>query len=92
MDEQQWLACTDPTPMLRFLLGTDYPRVQAVEAFPDCQASDRKLRLFACACYGRIRHLLPDPRARDGLPPGRPSGHGVASAESTGHRARGSGP
>jgi hypothetical protein len=35
MTEQEWLACTDPKPMLAFLGGN---------------VSDRKLRLFACAC------------------------------------------
>jgi hypothetical protein len=35
--EAEWLACTDPQPMLGFLRG---------------QASERKLRLFACA-FGR---------------------------------------
>jgi hypothetical protein len=35
MTEQEWLAATDPTPMLRLLEG---------------KVSDRKLRLFACAC------------------------------------------
>ncbi len=64
MTEEQFCSCTDPTPMLRFLLGTDYPRVQAVESFPDCKTSDRKLRLFACACYHRVRHLLPEPLAQ----------------------------
>jgi hypothetical protein len=64
MDEQAWLASADPQVMLRLLLGASHPRVQAVEAFPDCIASDRKLRLFACSCYHRVRHLLPDARAR----------------------------
>jgi hypothetical protein len=35
MTEQEWLTCTDPTPMLRYVQGT---------------ASDRKLRQFAVAC------------------------------------------
>lgn len=64
MPEKEWLVCTDPTPMLRFLLGTSQPRVQDIELFPACIGSDRKLRLFACACYYRVSHLLPDERAR----------------------------
>ena len=43
MTEAEWVACTDPTPMLGFLWGN---------------ASDRKLRLSAAACsrrgWGRI--------------------------------------
>src|SRR5262245_54523281 len=35
MTEAEWLACDDPTPMLASLRG---------------RASDRKLRLLACAC------------------------------------------
>ncbi len=43
MKEQEWLACDDSTPMLEFIVG---------------QASDRKLRLFACACTRAVRELL----------------------------------
>ncbi len=64
MTEEEWRAWDDPRPMLRYLIGTDEPRVQDVEAFPDCRTSDRKLRLFACACYYRISPLLPHPVAR----------------------------
>ena len=49
MTEQEWETCTDVEVMLAFLRG---------------KASDRKLRLFACACYRSIQHLLPDLRAR----------------------------
>ncbi|WP_020470575.1 hypothetical protein [Zavarzinella formosa] len=62
MTEAEWLACADPKPMLRYLLGLrpDEGRVQDIVSFPACRSSDRKLRLFACACYHRIRHVLPD--------------------------------
>jgi len=43
MSEAEWMACTEPMPMLELLRG---------------KASDRKLRLFACACCRGIWHLL----------------------------------
>jgi hypothetical protein len=43
MTEQEWLACTDPQKMLDFLRG---------------KASERKLRLFDCACCRLVWHLL----------------------------------
>ena len=52
MTEQEWLACTDPAPMLEFLLDN---------------ASARKLRLFAGACCRRIWHLIQDSRSQKAL-------------------------
>jgi hypothetical protein len=48
MTEQEWLECTDPTPMLDFLKD---------------KLTDRKLRLFACVCCRRLWQLL-DNRSR----------------------------
>lgn len=45
MTEAEWLASFDPGPMLEFLKG---------------KVSDRKFRLFSCACYRRIWHKLPE--------------------------------
>jgi hypothetical protein len=43
MTEADWLVCTDPGPMLEYLRP---------------KASDRKLRLFACACLHRVWNRL----------------------------------
>src|SRR5262245_20102848 len=45
----EWLACSDPDLMLDYL---------------GRQASNRKRRLFACACYRHVPRLLRDERCR----------------------------
>src|SRR6516162_5253590 len=54
MTEAEWLACTDPRSMLAFLRGSG-------------KVSDRKLRLFVCACCRHIWHLLTDVRSRKAI-------------------------
>jgi hypothetical protein len=49
MTESDWNTATDPQPMLEYLRG---------------KATDRKLRLFACACCRSMWDLLDDPRSR----------------------------
>lgn len=81
MNEADWRTCVTPKPMLRFLVGTDAPRVQELTAFPNCRSSDRRLRLFACACYEHIAQLLPDPRARDAVHLAQRFAEGEAATE-----------
>jgi hypothetical protein len=49
MNEAEWLAPDGPRPILEYLRG---------------KTSDRKLRLFACACCRRIWHLLTEASSR----------------------------
>jgi hypothetical protein len=77
MNEQQWLACTDPAPMLEFLRGqvSDLLGAHGQAAVGGVallellrsKVSDRKLRLFACACCRRIWHLLPNQDVRQAV-------------------------
>ena len=52
MTESEWLACTDPRPLLEHLHG---------------KISDRKLRLFACACVRRLWPLVYDEQGRQAV-------------------------
>jgi hypothetical protein len=49
MSEEEWLSGVDPTPMLEFVHGN---------------ASDRKFRLFACACCRSVWSLVVEERWR----------------------------
>jgi hypothetical protein len=52
MTEAQWLACSDPVPMLQFLKD---------------RGSDRKRRLFAVACCRRFWHLIVPEKCRQAV-------------------------
>jgi hypothetical protein len=52
MTESEWLACCEPSLMLRFIGNT---------------AHERQLRLFACACCRRIWHQVPPGDSRQGI-------------------------
>ena len=67
MTEQEWMACTDPTPMLGFLMNG--------------RASERKAKLFAVACNHRIWHLLTDRGSRQALEVVERYADGLASEE-----------
>jgi hypothetical protein len=49
MTEAEWQGCADPVSLLAFLEG---------------KVSERKLRLFACACCRRVERFLVDRRSR----------------------------
>ena len=66
MTEQDWLECTAPEWLLSFLHG---------------KASERKLRLFACACCRQAWGLLADPRSRNAVEVAERFADGLATRE-----------
>jgi hypothetical protein len=65
--EQEWLACNDPMPMLEFLRGN---------------TSDRKLLLFACACWGQLQRVFGrKKRIRHAVQLGERFADGIATPE-----------
>ena len=61
MTEAEWLDCTDLFDLLGQVRGE-----QSHRNVP-CTTSERKLRLFACACCRRIWNLLGDQRSKDAV-------------------------
>lgn len=57
MDEREWLAGNDPREMLTHLRPSGLAGTAS-------RVSDRKLRLWACACCRQVWHLLTDDRSR----------------------------
>ncbi len=50
MTEEEWLKCEDPQAMLRKVIRNGVPRRSSEPGGSKNWASDRKLRLFTCAC------------------------------------------
>jgi hypothetical protein len=64
MTEAEWLASDDPQPMLEWVSSQPADRVVRSNVPVHYVISDRKLRLFACACCRQVWHLLTDERSR----------------------------
>jgi hypothetical protein len=66
MTESEWLACTDPQQILEFVRD---------------RASDRKRRLFTCACCRRVWDALTDQRSRSAVEAAERYADGLAGRE-----------
>jgi hypothetical protein len=72
MTETEWQVCDDPAALLSFMLGEpvlgEYFGPEILELrrmrYPLCRVSDRKLRLFACACCRGVWDWMTDERSR----------------------------
>jgi hypothetical protein len=65
MTEDEWRSGVEPEPMLAYVRYT---------------ASERKLRLFACACCRRVWHLLTDERSTEAIEVAERFAEGEATA------------
>jgi hypothetical protein len=75
MTEQEWLTSTDPAAVLRFATHADHNNAWHHKA-----VSDRKLRLWACACARQVWHLL-DERGRKAIEVSERLADGLATLE-----------
>jgi hypothetical protein len=80
MTEAEWVSCTDPLLMLEYLRGpmsaspTKVIFGKAVTGFFGKRITERKSRLFACACCRRFWHLLDEEHCRHLVEYGRSFG------------------
>src|SRR5690242_15736852 len=84
MNEQEWLACSNPIGMLRVLFGGKYYTYGAAlpaKGSAPHRPNDRKARLFCCACFRRMWPLLKDERSRRAVVIAERFADGMASAE-----------
>jgi hypothetical protein len=68
LDEHTWLSCHEPQKMLLFLQNSASP-------------SERKLRLWGCACVRRVWHLLTGPECQGGVAVAERFADGEATAD-----------
>lgn len=67
MTEAEWLGSNDPQRLLQYLQAMRSAAGVGESPYPVPRVSDRKLRLFACACARQVWHLLTDPRSRQAV-------------------------
>jgi hypothetical protein len=66
MTEAEWLASTDLFAMLEYLKEKAFS-VHHADTMSQYQASERKLRLFGCACCRKVWHLIPNWECRSAI-------------------------
>lgn len=79
MLEAEWLASDDPQAMLASF------RREWDKGESYCALSDRKLRLFACACARQVWHLLTDDRSRKAVEVAERYADGLAGEDERAH-------
>ncbi len=75
MTEAEWLVCNDPKSMLEFV------KRQPIAEFIRICASQRKERLFGCACCWQVNDLIVDARCFEAVQAAERLADGLADAD-----------
>lgn len=86
MTESEWLATDDLAAMVKYLFDGHPSWPKRLQGRPDA-VSDRKLRLFACACVRQSWHLLTDDLSRRAVEIAERYADGLAAKAETFHAA-----